>query len=450
VNDIKGASKKLKSELAAFHAQKTDSKQGVHIKWALAGSVRDEIGKWNKRNVLAFWKGSTREALNTLDGQMALEEERLFALRQAIFVLQDLCREAKAIDDRPLPDRHSTEDKVNIIEAKIKRFRDDILAKLPAEDKRAELAWALADAVRHSISGLERDARRLRKAMVEGPELEEKRGQFEGQEGKVQEAFEAKGFAGEEGQESLTDFGHQLEALDPEHRDYDQLLALFEKWLQEKDQVNLDAFWTWVDQYEQLSGIRLKRTRYIKEEDERRKYKLGFTGAQPYYSERTAWYQERGDEKQREEDKKLQHGIYVMTPAGDFFARRELGPGNRTASFHHSSFLAGLPVGAAGKMKMVSSGLNIDLDSGHYQPKTRHMLNAVLGLKKKGVPLDSVKVQPFFFEQKQGWRPSAQAFLDDLKLLKETKGKEGGNTGMMASRIGKEKELEEAYQAYSG
>jgi hypothetical protein len=450
VKDVKGAGKKITKLLEEFHS-KTETQEELHSKWATANSLRDEISKWKKRNVLAFWKKETRQTLNTLDGQLVSETERLLALKQAYAPLRELCQKAKEIDERPLPRRVSTADAVKDIEAKIKDFQSKVLEKLPSEKMRSELVWVLAEKVEDSISALERNQERLERGLLAGPQLEEKRKRFEGKEGKVEKLFGEKGYAGKEGQESLTAFGHKLEALDPEHRDYDKLGKLLDNWLGENAGESLDDFFDWVDRFEAESGTPLDRTRYIKGEDERKKYKLGFKGTQPYYSERTAYYQEKQDVKQRETDKELKHGIYVMTPEGEFYARREMGPGSRARTFHHSSFLAGLPVGAAGKMHKITGGLRVDLDSGHYQPKTRHMLNAVKGLKRKGVPLDNVKVQPFFFEQKgTGWQPSAQEFLDGLKQMKKTNGKEGGHLKLMASKLGKLKQVEEAYQEYTG
>ena len=83
--------------------------------------------------------------------------------------------------------------------------------------------------------------------------------------------------------------------------------------------------------------------------------------------------------------------IYVMTPKMDFYTAPETG--TSPLEQHHSSFLGGEDVGAAGIMCDKGS-LEIDLESGHYQPNIQHMVNALTGLKNHQVPIEKVKAKP--------------------------------------------------------
>ena len=92
--------------------------------------------------------------------------------------------------------------------------------------------------------------------------------------------------------------------------------------------------------------------------------------------------------------------------------------------------------------------MTIDLESGHYQPRARHMLNAVRGLKKHNVPLKQVQVRPFAKEIFNAWW-SAEKFLGELESLKKTQGKVGGDLAEVLAKGDKAAEqVREAYQAY--
>jgi hypothetical protein len=255
--------------------------------------------------------------------------------------------------------------------------------------------------------------------------------------------------------------GHKLEALDPKHRDYNKLHEWFGHWTgQDWPGETLDDFFKWLDAYEvPEEGAELPRTRYITSEDQRKKYKLGFPGGLPFYTERKNFYRaqsynvklsiperRKAEDKAKRADKPLQAGIYVMTPDKEFYARRE--DPVRKVTFHHSSFLAGLPVAAAGHMNTVG-GLKIDLESGHYAPRTLHMLNAVNALKGKGLALDKLKVGPIPSEYwKSSFEMGAKDFIGELKALKKSNGQKGGRMKMIANRVPIVKQqLTEAYKA---
>jgi hypothetical protein len=106
--------------------------------------------------------------------------------------------------------------------------------------------------------------------------------------------------------------------------------------------------------------------------------------------------------------------IYVMTPGMEFYAKAET---NVTQlGFHHSSFLGGEKVGAAGALDFEGSSFAVDLESGHYRPeKLQYMVNALQGLQRKGVPLDSINARPIY-DKKQNF--IAGAFLKMVQVVK--------------------------------
>jgi hypothetical protein len=206
--------------------------------------------------------------------------------------------------------------------------------------------------------------------------------------------------------------GHYLEAYDPKHRDYNILLNWWNKWSDDMKvewAVGLEppppAFFEWVDKEEEaLLGQKkpiMSRTQYYTVKDRLRR-ELKFEGDKPFY-------------KQSGEEFKA--GIYVMSPGKEFYAQYE--DQGTMKEYHHSTFLSGLPVAAAGHLE-AKGKMNIDLESGHYQPQTRHMVNAVKGLEEKhGVNLDNVTVQPFAKEVYKAIQDMpAGKFKEELEQLK--------------------------------
>ena len=83
------------------------------------------------------------------------------------------------------------------------------------------------------------------------------------------------------------------------------------------------------------------------------------------------------------------NAIFVMDEYGSIYASTIHTPGK----FHHSSFLSGKPVAAAGELVVENGALmNVTRRSGHYQP-TANQLEQFLGkLRESGVKLDNVKI----------------------------------------------------------
>ncbi len=80
--------------------------------------------------------------------------------------------------------------------------------------------------------------------------------------------------------------------------------------------------------------------------------------------------------------------IYVMDGRGGFFVSSDAEVG----AFHHSSFLAGDPVAAAGHIWEVDGTVYINNNSGHYQPPPGMTENAKAQLIEMGVDPDSIVV----------------------------------------------------------
>ncbi|RJF99468.1 PAAR domain-containing protein [Noviherbaspirillum saxi] len=79
--------------------------------------------------------------------------------------------------------------------------------------------------------------------------------------------------------------------------------------------------------------------------------------------------------------------IFVMDGEGNFFAYKYAEVGE----FHHSSFLAGKPVAAAGELTSYD-GLIVEISnkSGHYKPSVDFLLQAMNELENKGVSIESI------------------------------------------------------------
>ncbi|NKX88759.1 hypothetical protein [Nocardia coubleae] len=82
--------------------------------------------------------------------------------------------------------------------------------------------------------------------------------------------------------------------------------------------------------------------------------------------------------------------IFAMDEHGNLYAALEHAPGE----FHHSSFLAGAPVAAAGELVVVNGVVQQLTDSsGHYRPERGHTLQAVNHLRALGVQLTAAQIR---------------------------------------------------------
>ena len=81
--------------------------------------------------------------------------------------------------------------------------------------------------------------------------------------------------------------------------------------------------------------------------------------------------------------------IFVMDPEGQVYVGR-----HDVGKFHHSSFLGGEPVAAAGEM-IVKNGIieTVSNKSGHYRPGPEQMMNLTQKLQSDGVDTTNLKVK---------------------------------------------------------
>ncbi|UGT65086.1 hypothetical protein LTT61_22500 [Nocardia asteroides] len=82
--------------------------------------------------------------------------------------------------------------------------------------------------------------------------------------------------------------------------------------------------------------------------------------------------------------------IFVMDLDGNLYASNTHGRG----LFHHSSFLAGGAVAAAGELRVVDGRLHLLTDSsGHYRPERGHTLQAISRLRALGIDMGAVAIE---------------------------------------------------------
>ena len=147
--------------------------------------------------------------------------------------------------------------------------------------------------------------------------------------------------------------------------------------------------------YEDTEVFNEDRTvQYVKDEQDRRKYKLIFRKGLvcKRNEDGNLYLYDTKNEKGKDADGEA---IFVM----DRWGRIYTGSYNR-GEFHHSSFLAGFWSTSAGVMKVTRGQIvSICPDSGHYQPGPQQMLNIVERLKTLGVDLQKVTVNLFDIEK---------------------------------------------------
>ena len=96
--------------------------------------------------------------------------------------------------------------------------------------------------------------------------------------------------------------------------------------------------------------------------------------------------------KEGKDLRRLGLAIYVMDERGELWVSFKAKP----KFFHHSSFLAGGPVAAAGEM-LIYNGVLVGINnlSGHYQPPPVVIDRVILTLKQGGVPTTGLLIKHF-------------------------------------------------------
>ncbi|KAF9281375.1 hypothetical protein BGZ68_006665 [Mortierella alpina] len=211
---------------------------------------------------------------------------------------------------------------------------------------------------------------------------------------------------------------HWLEMSDKKHRYGSNLKPYHEHWLQEDTSQN---FFYWLDKgdgktldLEERPRARLEeeRVQYLKEH-ERDQFAVHVVNGLLYYKESGKAVHtlptsvqagddvdvsqvlpdtEAGDdEATRMEKKRIRNKskyIYVTDPKGTLYVAQK-----KKGNFHHSSFLGGGTVCAAGGI-IVNHGklVKINPKSGHYRPGQRHFDRLLTNLKNMGISLEGVKI----------------------------------------------------------
>ncbi|KAG0347138.1 hypothetical protein BG004_008417 [Podila humilis] len=211
---------------------------------------------------------------------------------------------------------------------------------------------------------------------------------------------------------------HWLEMSDRKHRYGSNLKLYHEQWLAEDTSEN---FFYWLDHGEgkQLSiesrprhQLEEQRVTYL-QEHERAQYVVEVIEGLMYYRQSGKLVHTlppsiqagddvdisqvlpdndiNDDEATRLEKKRIRNKakyIYVTDPNGSMYVAQKV-----KGQFHHSSFLGGGTVCAAGGI-VVNNGqlIKINPKSGHYRPGQRHFDRLLENLKNMGISLEGVKV----------------------------------------------------------
>ncbi|KAF9573400.1 hypothetical protein EC968_008582 [Mortierella alpina] len=211
---------------------------------------------------------------------------------------------------------------------------------------------------------------------------------------------------------------HWLEMSDKKHRYGSNLKLYHEYWLQQDTSQN---FFYWLDKgdgknldLEERPRARLEeqRVQYL-QEHERDQFAVHVVDGLLYYKESGKAVHtlptsvqagddvdvsqvlpdaDAGDdEATRMEKKRIRNKskyIYVTDPKGTLYVAQK-----KKGNFHHSSFLGGGTVCAAGGI-IINHGklVKINPKSGHYRPGQRHFDRLLTSLKNMGISLEGVKI----------------------------------------------------------
>jgi hypothetical protein len=175
----------------------------------------------------------------------------------------------------------------------------------------------------------------------------------------------------------MSHIGYILEALDPQHRM--TLVDSAGTWF---SSGATDNFFTWLASNAPSGNV---QANYY-DGTSRDRALIRFTGGT---------LQQKND---RDEIKPLQtddgHGwIVVMSRNHEFYCKpkSEMSEALKT---QHSSFMGGVPVESAGRLKAAGGKLTfVENYSGHYKPETRHLVKMLMGFQSMGVNIASVKVK---------------------------------------------------------
>ncbi|KAF9988732.1 hypothetical protein BGZ75_008668 [Mortierella antarctica] len=241
---------------------------------------------------------------------------------------------------------------------------------------------------------------------------------------------------------------HWLEMSDKKHRYGSNLKPYHEHWLQQDTSQN---FFYWLDKgdgksldLEERPRARLEeqRVQYL-QEHERDQFAVHVVDGLLYYKESGRAVHtlptsvqagddidvsqvlpdaDAGDdEATRMEKKRIRNKskyIYVTDPKGTLYVAQK-----KKGNFHHSSFLGGGTVCAAGGI-IINHGklVKINPKSGHYRPGQRHFDRLLASLKGMGISLEDVKISYGVLENDGDGEGARQGSSDRLVAALEKNG----------------------------
>ncbi|KAG0276003.1 hypothetical protein BGZ95_008125 [Linnemannia exigua] len=238
---------------------------------------------------------------------------------------------------------------------------------------------------------------------------------------------------------------HWLEMSDKKHRYGSNLKVYHQHWLEKDTSQN---FFYWLDKGDgkevdiaekPRARLEEQRVRYL-QEHERSQYAVEVIDGLLYYkhsglpvhtlptsvkegdevdvSQILPDTNEHDNEETRQEKKRIRNKskfIYVTDPQGVLYIAQKV-----KGQFHHSSFLGGGTVCAAGGI-IVNQGklMKINPKSGHYRPGQRHFDRLLGSLEAMGISLDGVVVSAGILEAEidgDGNEQGRQGSSDRLKM----------------------------------
>jgi hypothetical protein len=179
---------------------------------------------------------------------------------------------------------------------------------------------------------------------------------------------------------------NSLEVVDKQHRYCKHLRAYYSEWTAQGRPSG--DFWSWIDGEDKVNLELCPRSTL--EGDtvhyccgiERKKYIIAFGKCGELLDC-------NGDAVQTGPE----GWIFVIGSDGIFYANQKL---TRSPRFHHTSFLAGAPCLAAGRLHTASDGsgeiVQVDNHSGHYRPQEHQLKGLLLFLRSNRVNLSGVQV----------------------------------------------------------
>lgn len=167
-------------------------------------------------------------------------------------------------------------------------------------------------------------------------------------------------------------FSYWLELLDPYHRSGQQLSGQFQQWLcSSTARVNKQSFWAW------LGSPPNESVKYLSSSSELERFRVWFMDQRLV----ELWGEPGGGavgmpfstEQHATHFSGLGWAIFVVSPTREIYAGT-----HELDRFHHSTFLGGRPVMAAGEI-VVEDGVvkAITAKSGHYRPTVQDMQRMV-------------------------------------------------------------------------